>query len=247
MQTGSFYDTYIDWYPLLDPRDDHAEECAEFQARFEEVMGDGEAQLLELGGGAGNNATFLKDRFRCVVTDLSPAMLTLAEAANPECEHLLGDMRTLRLKRTFDAVLLHDAVCHLTSREDLLAALRTVAAHLRSGGVALVVPDTVAESFEESTEGSILEDDEHGLQVMVRSWDPDPDDECTRTDYACLLRDSDGVRAVHMVHEEGLFSVDTWRELIEAAGLSAELVDRRLPEEFEDGPYWDQMWRCRKP
>ncbi len=29
---------------------------------------------------------------------------------NPDCEHVLGDMRTLRLGRTFDAVFVHDAV-----------------------------------------------------------------------------------------------------------------------------------------
>jgi hypothetical protein len=37
-------------------------------------------------------------------------MLGLSRALNPECEHLAGDTRTLPLGRTFDAVLVHDAI-----------------------------------------------------------------------------------------------------------------------------------------
>ena len=46
-------------------------------------------------------------------------MLALSRALNPECEHLAGDMRTLRLGRVFDAVFVHDAVCYMTTRADL--------------------------------------------------------------------------------------------------------------------------------
>jgi hypothetical protein len=41
-------------------------------------------------------------------------MLALSMTVNPECEHIEGDMRTLRLGHTFDAVFLHDAVMSLT-------------------------------------------------------------------------------------------------------------------------------------
>ena len=43
-------------------------------------------------------------------------MLELSRTLNPDCEHLEGDMRTLRLGRTFDAVLIHDAVMYMTDR-----------------------------------------------------------------------------------------------------------------------------------
>jgi len=42
-------------------------------------------------------------------------MLELSRTINPEAEHILGDMRTLRLGRTFDAVLIHDAICYMTT------------------------------------------------------------------------------------------------------------------------------------
>ena len=72
--------------------------------------------LLELGSGGGNNASHLKHRFECTLTDLSPEMLALSRTLNPECEHIEGDMRTLRLERTFDAVFVHDAIAYITTR-----------------------------------------------------------------------------------------------------------------------------------
>jgi len=245
VQEGSIYDTYVDWYPLLDPREDHAEECAEFVSHFDSVLGGAPATLLELGGGAGNNATFMKLRFDTTVTDLSPKMLALSEEANPDCTHVVGDMRTMRLERTFDAVLIHDAIGHITTRADVLAALTTARVHLQEGGVLLLVPDCVRESFEESTDDDASEADGLGLQFIVRCWDPDPDDDMFRTDYAFLLRDGGGVHAVHMSHEESLLSVDTWRQLLEAAGFAPTPVPRTLPEDACDGPYWDHMWLCR--
>jgi len=50
--------------------------------------------VLELGSGAGHNALHLKPHARCTLTDVSEEMLGLSRELNPECEHLLGDMRT---------------------------------------------------------------------------------------------------------------------------------------------------------
>lgn len=56
-------------------------------------------------------------------------MLGLSKALNPECEHHLGDMRTLRLGQTFDAVLVHDAVMYMTTVTQLGEAAATAFAH----------------------------------------------------------------------------------------------------------------------
>ena len=67
-------------------------------------------RVLELGSGGGNLASHLKQHVQLTLTDLSPGMQQVSRALNPECEHIVGDMRTLRLNRLFDAVLVHDAV-----------------------------------------------------------------------------------------------------------------------------------------
>ena len=247
MNNGSLYNEYVAWYPLLDPIEDHAAECGEFLALIYEALGEGRHRLLELGSGAGNNAAFLSTHLDVTLSDVSPQMLALSKHTNPELEHIQADMHTLRLERSFDAVLVHDSVCHMTTRDDVLALAHTIAAHLRPGGVALVVPDCVAESFEESIDDDAVEGADRGLQYVVRSWQPDPEAEVYQSDYAFLLRDEAGLHAVHMSHSEGLFSTETWKALLEAAGLQAQAVPRTLPDGEQDGPYWDHLWLCTKP
>ena len=103
--------------------------------------------LLELGSGGGNNASHLKAHFSCTLTDVSPDMLALSRTLNPECEHIVGDMRTLRLEQLFDIVFVHDAINYMTTEADLRAAIATAAAHIRPGGAAIFMPDAVTETF----------------------------------------------------------------------------------------------------
>ena len=94
------YRELVPWYRLVDPAADHADEAASYQAALERGASPAPDTLLELGAGAGHNASHLKRRFRCTLSDVSEAMLALSRELNPECEHVVGDMRTLRLGRT---------------------------------------------------------------------------------------------------------------------------------------------------
>jgi SAM-dependent methyltransferase len=216
------YETLAPWYHLIDPPEDHEPEATGYRALVERAVPEARS-LLELGSGAGNNASFLKARYRCALIDLSEPMLALSRARNPECEHVRGDMRTVRLERTFDAVLAHDAIMYMTSRDDLLAAARTARAHLEPDGAALFAPDCVRETFEESAEEIGAED----LRGLMWTWDPDPADERYRVDFAFMLRERGEVRALHDRHEEGVFSRATWAELLAQAGF--ERIEHVMP------------------
>ena len=109
MRERDLYDHLVDWYPLLDPLEDHAEECADYLDLIRRALPDART-LLELGAGAGNNGAHLKAALSCTLSDLSPGMLALSRAANPECAHVVGDMRSLRLDRTFDVVLVRQEI-----------------------------------------------------------------------------------------------------------------------------------------
>lgn len=228
------YSDLAPWFHLLTHPSDYADE-AEHVVRVVEEAVDGEARtLLELGSGGGNNASHLKRRFQCTLTDLSNEMLELSRALNPECEHLPGDMRTLRLGRGFDVVFAHDALSYLTTEDDLRAAVETAAAHVRPGGVVVLVPDATAEIFEPGTKRG-GHDGEDGRSLRYLEWThaPEPPNATTYlVDYALLLRESDGsVRVVHDRHRLGLFGVAAWRELIRAAGL--ELVEPSVVSPYE--------------
>ena len=142
------YSELAEWWPLLDDLADYAEEAALYGDLLQEACDAPIESMLELGCGGGNSASHLKRRFsRLLLTDVSPEMLAVSRALNPECEHRLGDMQTLRLDRTFDAVFVHDAVCYMTTETDLRRAMETAWAHCRPGGAVLFAPDFVRENF----------------------------------------------------------------------------------------------------
>ena len=126
-------------------------------------------EALELGSGDGNNASHMKHAFAMTLVEPADGMHHISRALNPECEHVPGDMRTVRLGRAFDAIFVHEAVIYMTTEDDLRAALTTVAIHLAPGGVALVAPDATAETFSEATEHGGGED-ERGRRARYLQW-----------------------------------------------------------------------------
>jgi SAM-dependent methyltransferase len=243
------YEELADWWPLVSAPADYAEEAAEYLRLFRAAASGPLSEVLELGSGGGNNASHLKREFKLTLVDPSERMLEMSRALNPECIHIPGDMRTVRLGRVFDAVFIHDAVDYMTTEADLRAALETAAIHLRPGGVVQVAPDATAETFEP---GEILGggDEPPGPDGRSRSvrfieWTlpPEPGETFTTVHYALLLRERDGsVRSVHDVHRCGLFPRATWLRLFDEAGLDARIEPRTL-----EGVQYDTFIAIKRP
>ena len=125
------YDELAERWPLFSAPADYAEEAAFFVRVLTEACTPAPRTVLELGSGGGNNAFHLRSKFEMTLIDLSPQMLAVSRALNPECEHHEGDMRTVNLGRTFDAVFIHDAIAYMTTTADLAAAIRTAYRHCR--------------------------------------------------------------------------------------------------------------------
>ncbi|MGD9903170.1 MAG: trans-aconitate 2-methyltransferase [Vicinamibacterales bacterium] len=226
MTTHHMYTNLAGWWPLLSPAEDYREEAADLLPSLLAAPDTPPRTMLELGAGGGSLASHLKAHFAVTLSDLSPGMLDVSRALNPECEHVQGDMRTLDLGRTFDLVLLHDAVMYMTTREDLALALATAARHCRLGGGVAVLPDCVRETLDIDVEGVSTggEDraDGRGLRYMEWSWDPDPDDTEYITAYSFVVRHADGrVDFEGDVHHNGVFPRATWREALADAGFDA--------------------------
>jgi SAM-dependent methyltransferase len=217
------YSDLAAWWPLLSPPPHYIAEAEDIVARIRRASPARPETLLELGSGGGSLAFHLKRHFTLTLTDLSPGMLAVSRAVNPECEHLPGDMRTLRLGREFDIVLIHDAIMYATEPAAVQATLRTAAAHCRPGGMVVVLPDYVRETFEPGTDwGGEGAADGRGLRYLEWRWDPDPADDTYLVDYAFLLRAADGsVTVEHDRHVEGLFARARWLEWFAAAGVPA--------------------------
>ena len=216
------YGELASWFHLLTPPGEYEEEAGIYRRTIEEAAEGPVRTVLELGSGGGNNASHLKEHFEMTLTDLSEDMLDVSQSLNPECEHVQGDMRTLRLGREFEVVFAHDAVDYLRTKEDLRACMETAWAHLRPGGVALFVPDYIKESFTPGADHGGTDEGDRGLRYLEWQWDPDPGDTTYLVDFAYLLREGSAVRAVHDRHECGLFGREEWLELLSEAGFRAE-------------------------
>ena len=220
------YDEMADWFHLLTPPADYAGEADFLLGVLKAHVDDPLETLLELGSGGGNTASHLKAHLALTLTDMAPAMLRLNRALNPECEHLEADMRTARLGRTFDAVLVHDAVMYMATEADLRAALETAFMHCRPGGAAVLAPDCVRETFQPSTSHGGHNGDGRALRYLEWSYDPDPGDTSYLTDFAILLREGDSdVRVRYDRHVMGLFGRDQWLALLRAVGFQGHALD----------------------
>ena len=230
-RTPKLYREYAEWWPLLSAPEEYIEEAAEY-TRLILGASNGQARtVLELGSGGGNNASHMKRTFDLTLVDRSPQMLGVSRALNPECEHIEGDMRSVRLGRTFDAVFVHDAIAYILTEADLAAVFATAFEHTRPGGVSLFVPDYVSETFEAATDHGGHDGTDRSLRYLEWTWDPDPNDTTHRMDLTYVFHESDGSVpsgvAVHVDHDEhvcGLFPRATWHSLIEGAGFEVRPV-----------------------
>lgn len=224
MASLKLYEELAEWWPLLSAPEDYADEAAFFLQVLDDSVAPGPRTMVELGSGGGNNALHLKPHFTMTLVDVAPNMLVVSRALNPECEHVVGDMRTVRLGRVFDVVFIHDAIDYMTTEADLRQAIETAFVHCRPGGVALFVPDHVRETFQPATDHGGHDGAGRALRYLEWQFDPDTADNRYTTHYAFLLREGDDVRVEHDWHECGLFARSDWFRLLTEVGFQPKSV-----------------------
>ena len=141
------FDAYARCYDLLYRDKDYVAEAAFVDTVLRRHLSAGALQLLELGCGTGGHAVPLAQLNHAIEgVDLSPRMLERAKARCDELPQAVarrlnfqqGDIRELRLGKTFDAVVsLFHVMSYQTNDDDLAAVLAAARQHLRPGGVLL--------------------------------------------------------------------------------------------------------------
>ncbi|TMB96568.1 MAG: class I SAM-dependent methyltransferase [Chloroflexi bacterium] len=228
------YDELAEWWPIMAAPAEYRKEALFFDRLLSGSRKPPPRTVLDLGSGSGNIAFHLKAHYTMTLVDVSPQMLAVSRGVNPECDHLQGDIRTLRLGRTFDAVFVHDAICHMTTESDLRAVMETAFVHCRPGGIALFVPDELRETFVPSTEHGGNDRKDRSLRYVQWTTDPDPSDTTILVDFGILLRDENGdVRVEHERQTHGLFARAVWLRLLRNVGFTASVVsDDRIRDLF---------------
>ena len=211
-------------WPVLSGPEGYADEARNWAATLRDKLGPGRHRLLELGVGGGSNLSHFAGGFEVTAVDLSEAMLAHSARVNPGVEHRVGDMRTVRLGRRFNAVIIHDAISYLLTEDDIRATLATVLAHLEPGGVFVGSPDRYREMFSDpelEAEGPRTKGD---IQLTYISYthDPDPADTTIESVMLYFIRRGGELRIEGDRHILGLFPLTTWLSLMAEAGFVVE-------------------------
>jgi SAM-dependent methyltransferase len=217
------YDDLAYLWPWVSTPEGYAEEARYWREVLREKLGPGQHRILELGVGGGNNLSHLTRDFQATAADLSEEMISHSKRLNPDVEHLVGDMRTIRLGRTFKAVLIHDAISYLLTEEDLRATFATAAAHLEPGGIFLTAPDWFKETFPGLwVHHNTRAKDGIELTLIEYAYDPDPGDTVMETVFFFMIREHGRLRIEEDLHLTGLFPMQTWVDLMTEAGFTVE-------------------------
>ena len=154
-------------------------------------------------------------------------------------------MRAVRLGRTFDAVLIHDAIAHMLTEDDLRATFETARVHLRPKGVLLVAPEWVQDTIQgprvfrwTRKKGG----PEESIEVSIKEnlHDPDPSDTQIESVYTYTIKKAGsgreagpgragpgrGLRVETDTHTTGLFPEGAWVRLMGEAGFLVEKLER---------------------
>lgn len=237
MKQPDLYTKYARWWTLLSPPEEYAEDAAAYIKIIKKICRKKPRTILELGSGGGNNASFMKQYFEMTLSDISKEMLQVSRKLNPECEHIQGDMRSLRLGRVFDAVFIHDAIGYMRTLHDLRRTIQTAYMHCNKGGGAIFTPDYTRETFRSAAYHGGYDGSKRSMRYLQWDRDPDPDDSTYRIDFAYMFSDAAGrVKVEHETHICGLFSIQEWYAAITDAGFEAGSVTIET-DQLEPGFY----------
>jgi SAM-dependent methyltransferase len=181
--------------------------------------------ILHLGCGGGHNDYVFKKHARVTGVDISPSMLKLARALNPEVAHLQGDLRKIRLKKAFDVVAAWDSINHMLTTRDLAKAFATAHDHLIRGGVFFFLLDTDKEQFRQNaTRHFTNRKGRVEVTFIENMYDPDPADTTYESTFIYLIRRNGKLTIETDRFLCGLYSVKEVLGLLKRAGFKARFI-----------------------
>lgn len=235
--TLRLYSDLAHLWPVISPPEEYLVEAQEWldviRDRLDVAPSPGQTlpTLLELGCGGGHLLSHLTPHFITEAVDLSPQMLEISRRLNPQTLHHVGDMRTFRLGREFDVVAIHDAVNYMITEDDLRAAIETAAVHLNPGGLVLLAPDCVQETFSGPRVVEwTREAEDRSVTFIEYVGKPQPGSTSVESVFIFVIDEGGELKVEVDRHTGGLFPAETWLNLLAAAGLDAEYIQTNAYE-----------------
>jgi trans-aconitate methyltransferase len=193
-----------------------------------------QGDLLVLACGTGGHIPYFRDDYRVSGLDLSEDMLALAREKFPDIRFYSGNLIDFSLDASFDAmVCLYGSIGFVKTVDNLRAAMKRIAAHLRPQGVALITPWSTQEEFHDLIVADAS--DQPGLKIarmeQVRLKEP----KIVEVNFHHLIGTDQGVTYHRQSMEIGLFSRDEYRSAMTGAGLT--VVEEYTGSDVRGGAY----------
>jgi SAM-dependent methyltransferase len=217
----------LSWtWPIISPVPDYVEEAEFFARAILEHSRRETRTLLDLGCGGGHLDHALKKHFAIAAVDVSEAMLDLARRLNPEIEYHWGDMRTVHLGRRFDAVIIHDSINYMITRDDLRAAFLTAYEHLEPEGLLVTFAEQTPDRFvQHKVQSSTHAKGDVEITFIEHFYDPDTADTTYESTFLYLIRRGRELQVEVDRHLCGIFDLRTWRDLLSGVGFEVEELE----------------------
>lgn len=250
----SVFNEYARYYDLLYRDKDYAAET-DYIHRLIQLNSPGARTILNLGCGSGRHDRCLVDCGYAVTgVDLSGEMLAAARkaaAGSDSLNYVQGDVRSVRLGRTFDVVIsLFHVMSYQVTNTDLLAAFATAHNHLKPGGIFIfdcwygpgVLTDRPVVRIKE------LEDE---FITVTRIAQPviRPNDNVVEVNYRVFLRDraSISVREINETHHMRYLFHPEVDLMLTTAGFELQTSEEWLTSAPLSLTSWNALFTARKP
>ena len=173
-------------------------------------------------------------------------MLEIAKKLNPEIFYQVGDMRTVRLKKKFDAATILDSINYIRTKEDLRKTFATVYEHLKPGGIFLTFVEQIAEKFiQNDTKYSVHSCKDLEIVFIENYYDPDQTDTSYEISFIYLIRHKGELEVCTDYHICGIFNLATWFEFLKVTGFKVKQM-KFTHSTFKKGEYYPLLL-CIKP
>lgn len=241
-----FYSGLAWIWPIISPWEDYVEETELFSKVIKERAKIEVKSLLHLGCGGGHNDYTFKKHFAVTGTDISEDMLRLARKLNPEVNYYSGDMRSIRQRVSFDAVVILDSINYMRTKKDLRKAFVTAYEHLKPGGVFLTYVEQIAGQFKQNDINCITRTEGNVEIIMIEIYyDPNLRDTSYEVTLIYLIRRKGKLEIYSDRHECGIFKLTTWLDLLQKVGFEVKQM------KFEHSTFtrreYHPMLVCVKP
>ena len=214
------YDEASPYYDAIyEAMKDYAAEAERLRRLLEHYAQRPIRDLLDMGCGTGLHDQYLKDHYYVEGADLSPSQLAAARRRCPDLVFHQADMTNFDLGRDYDAVTcLFSAIGHVITEEKLHAAVRSMATHVRPGGLVVIEPFIDPSDFRP---GHIdVDQGEDGDARVVRVSYSERVGHVLRLTMHHYISAAGRVSAVEpLLLDIAMFTVDQLRDAMESAGL----------------------------